>query len=91
MKRNIIERSIPGMGDLNSTQLSDAATTSNDALSKLAPKVQSQDSYVTKDKSFCVYLADSESDLREHARPSGFRATVITEVTSIIDPTTARA
>ena len=61
------------------------------ALAKLAPHVQWQQSYVTEGKTFCVYLADDESAVREHAKLSGFPANRITEVKGVIDPTTANA
>ncbi|MBL8551969.1 MAG: DUF4242 domain-containing protein [Hyphomonadaceae bacterium] len=89
MNRYVIERDIPGVGALNRTELKGAAETSNGALSKLAPKVQWEHSYVANDKTFCVYLADNEDEIREHARISGFPANKITPISKIIDPTTA--
>ena len=89
MKKYIIERDLPGVDQLSGPQLKDAACTSNAALAKLAPKVQWQHSYVVQDRTFCVYLADSEAAVQEHARLSGFPATRIMEVTGVIDPTTA--
>jgi len=89
MKRYIIERAIPGVGSLSRDQLKGAAETSNAALSKLAPKVQWLQSFVSKDQTFCVYLAEDEAAIHEHARLSGFPASKITEVTGVIDPTTA--
>jgi hypothetical protein len=91
MRKYIIERGIPGVGRMNSDELCGAAATSNGALAKLAPRVQWQHSYVTGDKTFCVYLAEDEAAVREHASLSGFPADSITEVTSIIDPTTGAA
>jgi Nickel responsive protein SCO4226-like len=91
MKRYVIERDIPGVDRMNQNDLSGAAKTSNDALAKLAPKVQWEHSYVAKDKTFCIYLAENEDAIREHSRLSGFPANKITEVVTIIDPTTARA
>jgi hypothetical protein len=89
LKRYVIERDIPAVGAMTPSQLQGAAETSNAALSKLAPKVQWQHSYVAKDKTFCIYLAESEDAIREHARLSGFPANKITPVSGIIDPTTA--
>lgn len=89
LKRYVIERDIPDVGMMNRMQLKDAATTSNAALSKIGPKIQWQHSYVTKDKTFCIYLAESEEEIREHSRLSGFPANKITEVGGIIDPVTA--
>ncbi|MBI1362295.1 MAG: DUF4242 domain-containing protein [Alphaproteobacteria bacterium] len=89
LKRYVIERDIPTVGSFDKNQLKGAAETSNAALSKLAPKVQWEHSYVTKDKTFCIYLAENEDAIREHARLSGFPASKITAVTGIIDPVTA--
>ena len=91
LKRFIIERAIKNIGTMTPPELTGAAEISNSALAKLAPKVQWEHSYVAKDKTFCVYLAEDESAIREHARLSGFPATTITEVPTMIDPTTARA
>ena len=89
MKKYVIEREIPGVDRMSPNDLSGAAQTSNKALAQLAPKVQWVQSYVAKDKTFCVYLADNEDAIREHARISGFPANKITEIASVIDPTTA--
>ncbi|QPH55489.1 DUF4242 domain-containing protein [Pontivivens ytuae] len=89
MKRYMIERDIPQVGSMTGEELCGAAKTSNEALAALAPKVQWQHSYVTGDKTFCIYLAQDEDAIRAHADLSGFPATRITEVTGIIDPTTA--
>jgi hypothetical protein len=89
LRRFIIERDIPKVGSLERDQLRDAAAKSNEALSKLSPDIQWQESYVTADKTFCVYLAKDEAVIRRHAEISGFPATKITEVRKVIDPTTA--
>ena len=89
MKKYLIERNIPGVEQLNAEQLQGAAATSNTALAQLAPRVQWLESYVTKDRTFCVYLAEDEAAVQEHARLSGFPATKVTEVARVIDPTTA--
>lgn len=89
MRRYVIERNIPGVGSLNREQLKDAAATSNTALAKLSGKVQWEQSFVVDDKTFCIYLADGEESVREHARLSGFPASKVTEVRSVIDPMTA--
>ena len=88
MKRYVIERNIPGVGKLDAEQLKGAAQTSNAALAKL-PEVQWVQSYVVDDKTFCIYLAESEKAVQEHAKLSGFPATKVTEVKAIIDPMTA--
>lgn len=89
LRRFIIERDIPKVGSLERDQLRDAAAKSNEALSELSPDIQWQESYVTADKTFCVYLAKDEAVIRRHAEISGFPATKITEVRKVIDPTTA--
>jgi hypothetical protein len=91
MKRYVIERSIPGIGRLNGEQLKGAAATSNAALAKLAGKAQWMHSYVVDDKTFCIYLAENEAAVQEHARLSGFPANKVTEVRTVIDPMTAGA
>ena len=89
MKKYMIERDIPGVDQLNTDQLKAAASTSNAALAQLGPRVQWVQSFLVKDKTFCLYLAEDEDVIREHARLSGFPATRITEVAGAIDPTTA--
>jgi hypothetical protein len=90
MRKFVIERSIDGVGKLNDKELGGAAATSNDALAQLAPRVQWVHSYVTGDRTFCVYLAEDESLIHEHARLSGFPATRVYEVATMIDPSTDR-
>ncbi len=90
MKSYVIERDIPGVGSLNPGQLKDAAATSNAALAQLAGKVQWLQSFVVADKTFCIYRADGEVSIREHARLSGFPASKITEVHAVIDSMTAK-
>ena len=89
MKKFVIEREIGGVGSMDQAQLREAARASNAALAELGSDIQWQESYVTGDKTFCVYLARDEEIVREHARRSGFPANVITEVRRMIDPTTA--
>jgi hypothetical protein len=89
MKRYLIERNISGVGHLNREQLKGAAATSNAALANLDGKVQWVQSYVADDKTFCIYLAEGEGAVQEHARLSGFPATRVTELRGIIDPMTA--
>jgi hypothetical protein len=89
MKRYVIERDLPGVGGLSRGQLKDAAATSNGALAQLAGKVQWVQSFVADDKTFCIYLAESEAAVREHAKLSGFPASKITEIRGTIDPMTA--
>ena len=91
LKRYVIERNIPGVGQLNGEQLQGAAAKSNDALAQLAGKVQWVQSYVVDDKTFCIYLAESEASVQEHAKLSGFPANKVSEVREIIAPMTAVA
>ncbi len=89
MKRYVIEREVPGIGLSNAQQCSLIAATSNAALAKLAPRIQWEHSYFTDDKTFCIYLAEDEQAILEHAKLSGFPANKITLVDSIVDPTNA--
>ena len=89
MKKYVIERNVNGIGGKDQKGLSAVAGQSNDALSKLRPRIQWQESFVTGDKTFCIYLAEDEAVIREHARLSGFPANVITEMKAVIDPATA--
>ena len=91
MKRYVIEREIPGVGKLGREELKQVAVTSNDALAKLPGKVQWVETFVTGDKTFCIYLADDEDVVREHARLSGFPANRITEARNVIGPMTANS
>jgi len=91
MKQYVIERNIPGVGGPDRAQYKDVATTSNAALAKLAGKAQWIQSFVVADKTFCIYLAESEAAVQEHARLSGFPANRITEVRNVIGPMTASA
>lgn len=88
-KRYMIEREIPGIGSFSVTELCGAARASNQALSTIGTAIQWQHSYVAGDKTFCVYLADSEDSIRKHAELSGIPISRITEVPQIIDPLTA--
>lgn len=90
MRKFIIERDIPGVDQMGKADLAGAAKTSNSALAQIAPRAQWVQSYVAKDKTFCVYLAEDEDAIREHARISGFPANKITEVSGVIDPASAR-
>ena len=89
LKRYVIERDIPNIGAASPEDLSGASATSNSALAQLAPRVQWEHSYVVANKTFCIYLAEDEDAIREHAKISGFPASVISEVRTTIDPTTA--
>jgi hypothetical protein len=85
----VIEREIPKIGTLDGQQLKAAARKSNDVLRQLGPDIQWQESFITGDKMFCVYLAVDEAIVQKHAELSGFPATKVTEIGKTIDPTTA--
>jgi Protein of unknown function (DUF4242) len=90
LRRFIIERDIPKVGTFEREQLRAAAAKSNEVLRQLGPDIQWLESHVAADKTFCVYLAKDEAIIRKHAEISGFPATKITEIRSVIDPTTER-
>ena len=89
MPRYVIEREIPEAGKLSPRDLQALSQKSVRVLGKLGPQIQWVHSYVTGDRIYCVYIAPNEEIVREHARQGGFPATRVSEVTSIIDPTTA--
>ncbi|HSV78318.1 MAG TPA: DUF4242 domain-containing protein [Ramlibacter sp.] len=89
MPRYVIERDLPGAGKMSQQELKGAAQKSCDVLRAMGPKVQWQQSYVTDDKIYCVYFADSEAEVREHAEKSGFPANRVSTVRAVIDPSTA--
>ena len=89
MPKYVIEREIPGAGQLTAEQLSGIANKSCDVLKQLGTEVQWVHSYITGDKVYCVYIAPNEDLIREPAQRGEFPANRISEVASIIDPTTA--
>ena len=89
LRKYIIERDIPEVGTFERDQLREAAAKSNSVLDQLGADIQWVESYVTDNKTFCVYLAKDDAIIRKHAEISGFPATKITEVRKMIDPTTA--
>jgi cell division inhibitor SulA len=91
MPKFLIEREIPGAGNLSPQELQGVAQTSCSVLQNLGPQIQWVQSFVTGDKVYCVYIAPSEELIREHARQGGFPANRISEIRSTIDPTTAEA
>lgn len=91
MPKYVIEREIPGAGDLTAEQLQGVSQTSCNVLRNLGPEIQWVQSYVTDDKIYCVYIAPSEELIREHAAQGGFPANRISEVKTIIDPATSEA
>jgi hypothetical protein len=89
MKTYVIEREIPGAGKLTPEQLKAISQTSCGVLKEMGPKIQWLHSYVTGDKIFCVYKAENEELIREHAKKGGFPANSIMEVGTVISPATA--
>jgi hypothetical protein len=89
MPKYVIEREIPGAGALTEAQLHAISQKSCGVLNELGPQVQWVSSYVTDDKIYCVYIAPSAELVRKHAEMGGFPANKISQVRSVIDPTTA--
>ena len=89
MRKFMIEREIPKVGDLSQEQLRAASAKSNAALAQLAPDVQWQQSYRAADRTFCIYRARDEGAVRKHAEVSGFPASRIVEIKDVFDPATA--
>lgn len=89
LRKYVIEREVPGVGSNSAEGFCTVAETSNNALARLGTRIQWVHSYVTADRTYCIYLAENEEVIREHARLSGFPANRITEVVTLIDPTTA--
>ena len=91
MPKYVIERDIPGAGKLSAEQLKAISQTSCNVLGKMGPQINWVHSYVTEDKIYCVYIAPNKEMVLEHAKQGGFPANVVTEVSTIIDPTTSGA
>jgi hypothetical protein len=91
MPKYVIEREIPDAGKLTPEQLQGISEKSCNVLRDLGPQIQWVESYVTDDKIYCVYIAPNEGMVREHAKRGGFPANRVSEVRSVIDPTTAEA
>ena len=89
MPKYVIEREIPGAGNLSPQDLQGVAQKSCNVLQNLGPQIQWVESYVTADKVYCVYIAASEDMIRAHAQQGGFPANRISEIKTTIDPTTA--
>lgn len=89
MPKYVIEREIAGAGNLSGGELQGISQTSCQVLSDMGPQIQWVESYVTDDKIYCVYIAPDEQMVRDHAAQGGFPANRVSEVRSIIDPTTA--
>jgi hypothetical protein len=89
MPKYVIEREIPGTGKLSADELRGVSEKSCSVLQRLGPQIQWVQSYVTGDKVYCVYIAPNEDMVRKHAQEGGFPANRISEIKTVIDPTTA--
>ena len=89
MPKYVIERDIPGAGRLSDAELQAISRKSCAVLDSMGPQIQWLQSYVTGDKVYCVYIAPDETAVRDHAQQGGFPANRVSQVTRIIDPTTA--
>ena len=89
MPKYIIEREIPGAGDLSTEELKGISQKSCSILQNMGPQIQWVESFVTNDKVYCTYIAPNEDEIRKHAREGGFPADSISEIKGVIDPTTA--
>ena len=91
MPKYIIERTMPGAGDLTAQQLQAASQTSCAVLRELGPQIQWLETFVTPNKVYCIFIAPNEEMVREHARLGGFAADSIAVVTEVVDPSTAES
>ncbi|MEQ1354564.1 MAG: DUF4242 domain-containing protein [Candidatus Acidiferrum sp.] len=89
MPKYLIEREVPGVGNLSAQDVQGLSQKSCSVLQNMGPQIQWVQSYVTGDKIYCVYIAPNEDMIREHAKQGGFPANRISEIKSMIDPTTA--
>ena len=89
MPKFVIEREIPGAGKLSPEALHAISQKSCGVLQQLGPQIQWVESFVTDDKVYCVYIAPDEAMVRKHAEMGGFPANRVSEVRTIIDPTTS--
>ena len=89
MPKFVIERELPGAGDLSADELQAISQKSCGVLQGLGPQIQWVQSFVTDDKIYCLYVAPNEDTVREHAEKGGFPANRVAQVRSVIDPTTA--
>lgn len=89
MPKYVIEREIPGAGKLSQDELTAISQKSCGVLQSMGPKIQWVESYVTDDKVYCVYIAPDEQTVRQHAKQGEFPVNRVSEVHSMISPTTA--
>ena len=91
MPKYVIEREVPGAGGMSAEELRDLSQNSCNVLNDMGPQIQWVQSQVTDDKIYCTYIAPNEEMIRQHAEQGGFPANRVSEVRSVIDPTTAEA
>lgn len=91
MPKYVIEREVPGVGKMSPEELSTLSQKSCSVLNEMGPQIQWVQSYVTDNKIYCVYIAPNEEMIREHAQRGGFPANQVTQIKSVIDPTTSEA
>ena len=89
MPKYVIEREIPGAGNMSPQELQSVSQKSCSVLQNQGPQIQWLHSYVTSDKIYCIYIAPNDEMIREHAQQGGFPANRISEIKTVIDPTTA--
>lgn len=89
MPKFVIEREIPGAGQLSPEQLQAISQTSCGVLREMGPQIQWLHSYVADDRIYCVYIAADEDTVRTHTQKGGFPANRISQIRAVIDPTTA--
>ena len=89
MPKFVIERELPGAGQLSAAELQAISQKSNQVLAGLGPEIVWQQSYVTDDKIYCVYIAPDTDIIFEHARCGGFPANSVSKISAVIDPSTA--
>jgi len=89
MPKYVIEREMEGVGSSSAEDFKNAAQTSCDVLRKMGPEIQWLHSYVVDDKIYCIYIAPNEELIKEHAEKGGFSVNKVSEIRTILDPTTA--
>jgi hypothetical protein len=89
MPKFVIEREIPGAGELSPQELQGVSQKSCSVLRELGPQIQWVQSYVTDEKIYCIYISPDEETIRKHTQMGGFPANRISQIRSIIDPTTS--
>jgi hypothetical protein len=89
MPKFVIERELPGAGRLSPMELKGISQKSCEVLRGMGPRIQWQQSFVTEDKLYCIYIADSREEVLEHAKKGGFPANRVSAVRAMIDPASA--